>query len=394
MIKDASHQKNRVVVIIPTYNESGNVTPVTQALGRIFSTLKLRYDPLILFVDDQSPDGTSKVIKNLIKKYSYVKLLENKRKGGLGHAYKKGMIYALDKLKADIVFEFDADLSHDPSKIPLMLNAIESGSQLVLGSRYMKGGGIPSNWPWYRKFLSVIGNVFIRFVMGNFKIRDWTTGYRAITRDVVEKIVPELSHHAFQGYTWQIGFLVKTLQSGYTVSEVPFYFRDRELGHSKLGPEYIINTMRYIMKVRISQLLHSRLLKFVIVGGSGAAIQFIALHFYRQALSFQLAFFLAIETAVLSNFIWNNAWTFKDRKLKPTQIPGKFLQFNLASGGSILIQQTIAFLGERFIGLYTLFGIPMTPFTIDTGAMFAVTGILVGMFWNFFAYSHIVWKKK
>lgn len=305
------------------------------------------------------------------------------------------MIYSLDKLKADIVFEFDADLSHDPSKIPLMLGAIESGSQLVLGSRYIAGGGIPSNWPWYRKFLSVIGNVFIRFVMGNFKIKDWTTGYRAITRDVVEKIVPELSNHAFQGYTWQIGFLVKTLQSGYTVSEVPFYFRDRELGHSKLGPEYIINTMRYIMKVRLSQLLHSRLIKFVIVGGSGAAIQFISLHFYRQSISsFQLAFFLAIETAVLSNFILNNGWTFKDRKLKPVQIPGKFLQFNLASGGSILIQQTIAFLGERYIGLYTLFGIPMTPFTIDTGAMFAVTGILVGMFWNFFAYSHIVWKKK
>ena len=158
----------RVVVIIPTYNEKGNVTPVTQALSNVFKTLK-NYDPYILFVDDQSPDGTSKVIKSLINKYSFVKLLENKRKGGLGHAYKKGMIYALDKLKADIVFEFDADLSHDPSKIPLMLGSIESGSQLVLGSRYMVGGGIPSNWPWYRKFLSVIGNIFIRFVM-NFSI--------------------------------------------------------------------------------------------------------------------------------------------------------------------------------------------------------------------------------
>lgn len=385
----------KVVIIIPTYNESKNVTLVTQALGKIFGTLKGKYVPLILFVDDQSPDGTGKVIKNLINKYAFVKLLENKRKGGLGHAYKKGMIYALDKLKADIVFEFDADLSHDPTKIPLMLKDIESGSQLVLGSRYMAGGGIPNNWPWYRKFLSVLGNIFIRFVMGNFRIKDWTTGYRAIKREVVEKIVPLLSNHTFQGYTWQIGFLVKSIQSGYTVTEVPFYFRDRELGHSKLGPEYIINTMRYIMKVRIKQIISSRLLKFVIVGGSGAAIQFIALHFYRIAISsFQLAFFLAIETAVFSNFIWNNAWTFKDRKLKTMQIPGKFLQFNLASGGSILIQQAIAFLGEKYIGLYTLFGIPMTPFTIDTGAMFAVVGILVGMFWNFFAYSHIVWKKK
>lgn len=384
----------KVVIIIPTYNEAGNVTAVTTALYKVFKTLK-EYDAKILFVDDKSPDGTANVIRELIKKYSFVRLFENKRKGGLGHAYKKGMIYALDKLKADIVFEFDADLSHDPTKIPDMLYDIKHGSQLVLGSRYMSGGGIPDNWPWYRKFLSVTGNIVIRLVMGNWRIKDWTTGYRAITKNVVENIVPMLSHHSFQGYTWQIGFLVKTLQSGYTVSEVPFYFRDRELGHSKLGPEYIINTLRYIMKVRISQLLHSRILKFVIVGGSGAAIQFISLHFYRQAISsFQLAFFLAIETAVLSNFIWNNAWTFKDRKLKPIQIPLKFLQFNLASGGSILIQQTIAFLGERFIGLYTLFGIPMTPFTIDTGAMFAVTGILVGMFWNFFAYSHIVWKKK
>ncbi len=390
---NSAPQPLRVVIIIPTYNELGNVTPVTLALGQVFKKLK-NYACAILFVDDQSPDGTAKTIKSLMQKYSYVKLLENKRKGGLGHAYKKGMRYALDKLNADIVFEFDADLSHDPTKIPRMLQAIEAGSQLVLGSRYISGGGIPPNWPWYRQFLSILGNLSIRVIMGNLKIRDWTTGYRAITRDVVEEIVPQLSHHAFQGYTWQIGFLVKTLQSGYTVSEVPFYFRDRTLGHSKLGPEYIVNTLRYIMKVRLSQLLHSRILKFLIVGGSGALIQFTALHFYRRVIPFQLAFFLAIETAVLSNFIWNNAWTFKDRKLKAWQIPLKFLQFNLASGGSILIQQTIAFFGERLIGLYTLFGIPGTPYTIDTGAMFAVTGILIGMFWNFFAYSRIIWKKK
>ena len=148
------------------------------------------------------------------------------------------------------------------------------------------------------------------------------------------------------------------------------------------------------MKVRLNQLLHSRILKFVIVGGTGAMIQFTALHFYRQAFNFQLAFFLAIETAILSNFFLNNRWTFRDRKLSILQLPLKFLQFNLASGGSIFIQQIIAFVGEKYIGLYTLFGIPFTPFTIDTGAMFAVTGILVGMFWNFFAYTHIVWAKK
>ena len=102
-----------VVVVIPTYNEAGNVLPVTQALGKVFKTLT-DYQPFILFVDDQSPDGTGKLIHTLMQKYPYVKLLENKRKNGLGHAYKKGMIYALDRLNAEILFEFDADLQHDP----------------------------------------------------------------------------------------------------------------------------------------------------------------------------------------------------------------------------------------------------------------------------------------
>ena len=97
---------------------------------------------------------------------------------------------------------------------------------------------------------------------------------------------------------------------------------------------------------------------------------------------------------IISNFIFSNLWTFADRKLKAKQVPAKFVAFNLASGGSILIQQVIAILGERYIGFYNLFTLPIIKFAVDTGTMFAVTGILVGMFWNFFAYSKIIWKKK
>lgn len=393
----------RVVIVIPTYNEAGNVVPVTQALSKVFRLIK-NYDLHILFVDDNSPDGTSQVINKLIKQYPFVHLLENKRKGGLGHAYKKGFIVAMDKYHADILFEFDADLQHDPAIIASMLRQIELGSGLVLGSRYIKGGGIPTTWPWYRKLLSIWGNIYIRLVMGQFKIRDWTTGYRAITRETATHIMPSMHEAAFHGYTWQIGFLVKTIQKGYKVTEVPFVFRDRENGHSKLGPEYIFNTMRYIMRVRFSQILHSRMLKFVLVGGFGSLIQLIALHFYRlffqsnlgPLTAYQIALILAIETAIISNFTWSNLWTFKDRKLKAIQIPGKFVQFNLASGGSLLIQFIIASLGERLIGLFTIFSLSLSgfSFSIDTGLVFAVTGILIGMFWNFFAYSHFVWKKK
>ncbi|HBO10464.1 TPA: glycosyltransferase family 2 protein, partial [Candidatus Collierbacteria bacterium] len=169
---------SKVVIIIPTYNEAGNVKAVTQALHKIFKQLK-SYSCQILFVDDNSPDGTSKIVSSLARRHPFVHLLLNKRKGGLGHAYKKGMLYALDRMKADIIFEFDADLSHDPTKIPAMLVKLEQGADLVLGSRYIPGGSIPEHWGFHRKFLSVGGNLFIQFIMLNRAIRDWTTGYRA-----------------------------------------------------------------------------------------------------------------------------------------------------------------------------------------------------------------------
>lgn len=381
----------KVVIVIPTYNEVKNVEAVTVALSKIFKKCPA-YNMSILFVDDNSPDGTAKKIASLSKKYPFVHILNNKNKGGLGHAYKKGFVVAMDKYRADILFEFDSDLQHDPTIIPAMLEQLSLGSDLVLGSRYIKGGGIPETWPWYRKFLSVMGNHFIRFVMGNFKIHDWTTGYRAITRSVVQDILKIMHDAAFHGYTWQIGFLVKTIQKGYKVSEVPFYFRDRTEGSSKLGPEYIFNTMRYIMKARLTEILNNRIFKFVITGGTGTLVQIVALYFYRFGLSYQIANFLSIETAIVSNFTLSNLWTFADRKLHAAQIPAKFLQFNLASAGSILIQLLIAFLGEKFIGIHSLFTTPIVAVQVDTGMVFSIIGILIGMFWNFFAYSKFVWR--
>lgn len=386
-------KKTKVVLISPTYNEANNIKPLFSALSKVKSQLK-DYQFQVLIVDDQSPDGTGNLVIKLQKQYPFVKLLKNRHKAGLGHAYKKGMRYAIDKLGADILIQFDADLSHDPKKIPAFLIKIAEGADLVLGTRYKEGGAIPADWPPHRKFLSVMGNLFIRTFMLNFAVTDWTTGYRALTKEVAEKIIPNLNHTAFMGYTWQIGFLVKSIQAGFKIGEVPIVFVDRTEGYSKLGPEYIINTMAYILKTRLSALLHHRLFKFAVVGGTGALIQLVTLQVYRQLMDFQLAFFLAIETAIVSNFIWNNVWTFRDRILKASQIPAKFLQFNLASGGSILIQQAIAFLGERFIGLFPLFTLPFINFTVDTGTMYAVTGILVGMFWNFFAYSRIIWRKR
>jgi len=385
----------KVVIIIPTYNEKGNVERLITTLeNSIFPKIDPIYDMHILVVDDTSPDGTGEVVREMAKKLPNLHLFINQKKSGLGYAYIKGMKYALKELKADIVFEMDADFSHDPKKVPEMLNKLTEGYDLVLGSRYIPGGKIPENWGLHRKLMSRMGNLTIRVVITNFSIHDWTTGYRAITRQVVEKVLPDLSGERFSGYTFQIGFLHGTVRKGYKVAEVPIHFVDRTLGHSKLGTEYIKNTLYYIFKVRMLELMHWRLFKFAVVGGIGALVQLSTLQLFRSYFPYQLAYFLSVEMAVISNFIWSNLWTFADRKLSLPQIPLKFIQFNLASGGSILIQQGLAFVGETFIGLRPLFSLPVVNYVIDSGLVFAVVGILLGMFWNFFAYSRLIWKAK
>ena len=393
---------SKAIVIIPTYNEAGNLPITIKKLAAVFQQIH-DWQMQVLVVDDNSPDGTAQVVKKLQKQYPFLKLLLKKNKEGLGAAYLKGMDHAFNQLKADVVFEFDADLSHDPQKIPLMLEQINKGSDLVLGSRYIKGGSIPENWGLHRKFLSVFGNLFIRTVMWDFSIKDWTTGFRAIKKEVYQAVAKELESERFFGYTFQIGFLNKARQKKFKINEVAFAFKDREIGKSKIGPEYIKNTLLYIMKVRIQEIFNSRIFKFAAVGLTGALVQLSSLTLYRFLIpDFQYAFFsdftlatiLSTETAIICNFILNNLWTFADRKIKNQSILKKFLEFNLASMGSLVIQMLVATIGENTIGLFKLFTLPIISIDVDTGMIYAVTGILIGMFWNFFAYNNFIWKKK
>lgn len=387
----------KAIVIIPTYNEKGNITETIQALATVFKNIK-NWQMHVLVVDDSSPDGTANLVKDLQKKFKFVELLINKKKSGLGGAYLSGMNQAFNKLGADLVFEFDADLSHDPKKIPAFLKKIDQGYDFVLGSRYIEGGSIPQDWGFHRKFLSVVGNLFINFLMLDFSIRDWTTGFRAIKKEVYDVVEEEMHSELFSGYTFQIGFLHKTLRKGFKIAEVPFEFKDRVVGNSKIGPEYIKNTLLYLMRVRIKEIFEMRVVKFAIVGGVGALVQLISLAFWRLLFTtdqlFVVANFLSIETAIVSNFILSNLWTFKDRKLEKSQIPKKFLTLNLSSAGSIIIQTIISWATATYIGLYPVFTAPIINYVVDTGVIAAVIGILVGMVWNFFAYNTFVWKKK
>ncbi|MBU0578646.1 glycosyltransferase family 2 protein [Patescibacteria group bacterium] len=395
---------NKAIVIIPTYNERDNIEPTISRVFDNFSQIK-NWEMHILVVDDTSPDKTYEVVKKLQKKKKYISklhLLMNKQKVGLGGAYLKGMAKAFGNLKADVVFEFDADLSHDPTKIPLFLDRIEQGDEMVLGSRYIPGGGIPEDWGFYRKVLSRVGNLVARTILTDFSIHDWTGGYRAITKKVYEAVAPEMNSEKFIGYTFQIGFLHKSRSKGFKISEVPYKFRDRTRGKSKMGPEYIKNALSYMIKMKIQTILNHRIFKFLMVGGIGTLVQLITLQLFRAVVpefdwlfitGFVFATFLSIEAAIVSNFALNNIWTFADRKLKAKQLPLKFIQFNVTSAGSILIQLIVATIGERVFGLFKLLTLPVINYDFDTGTLYVMIGILIGLFWNFFAYNAFIWKK-
>ncbi len=390
----------KAIVIIPTYNEKENIAETIRAVFQATKGIK-NWQLEVLVVDDTSPDDTADVVRKMQKDNARLHLLLNPHKVGLGGAYLKGMAEAFGRLKADVVFEFDADLSHPPEKIPLFLELIDEGKDMVLGTRYNDGGAIPADWGIHRKLMSRVGNIIIMSVFTNFSIKDWTSGYRALTKKVYTSIVPHLQSERFFGYTFQIGFLYNAVKQGFALGFIPYTFRDRTKGKSKIGPEYMKNTLLYIFRVRLQEIINHRIFKFVVVGGLGAVVQFFFLALFRKFMVYSLAYFFSAELAVASNFMLSNFWTFNDRTLSLAEIPKKFLTFNVASFGSVGIQTVLATLGKILIGdTVPLFSIPFSQlilgkaFIFDTGFLFMVVGILVGMVWNFTAYTKFVWKKK
>jgi len=177
-------KKPVAVVIIPTYNEA-------ETIGRMIDYLFQKTFPKIkdwqmrlLIVDDTSPDGTYKIVQKLQKKYPHLYLYLNPKKMGIGYAYVVGFRYAMEKLGADVVIEFDGDFQHPPEMIPKMLKEIEKGADYVLGSRKIPGGSVPKEWGWKRKFFTFVGGFVARFILffpskAFFQITDPTTGLKA-----------------------------------------------------------------------------------------------------------------------------------------------------------------------------------------------------------------------
>lgn len=217
-----------VCIVVPTFNERDNIASLIDAIAAIRNE---RLPLSVLVVDDSSPDGTSQRVRELQPERPWLHLLVRAEKSGLGAAYKAGMQHAIDALGAEIVFEMDADLSHDPVFVPAMLERIENGADFVIGSRYVEGGRLPEHWPRKRRIISWMANTGARTVL-RLQVRDCSGGFRAVRCEVLERV--GLESIAASGYGFQIELLYRAVASGSRVDEVPIVFADRTSGTSKM----------------------------------------------------------------------------------------------------------------------------------------------------------------
>lgn len=369
----------KALIVLPTYNEKSNIKTLIPAIFKISKkNINNKWELHILVVDDSSPDGTSKEIEYLQKKYKNLHLLIGKKEG-LGKAYVKGFEWAVDNINPYVVFEMDADWSHDPLMIPQFLNEIEKGADFIIGTRYfIKGGSIPEHWALHRKFFSILANLTIRLGLMKLSIRDWTNGYRCIKtwfiEDVIEKVKP------YNGYIFQIALLDQACNKNLKIKEIPCQFKDRHDGRSKINsPQYITNIVFYILK-------NSSFVKFVIVGTTGFIVDIgISLLLVKYlSLGIYISNIISMESAVIWNFILNNFWSFSHKKLIPSfsNYLKAFCLFNITSLGSFIIQLSGIFILSNLFGneLWSLWKI--------------ITILFIVIPYSYFIYNRFIWKKQ
>ncbi|HUL58570.1 MAG TPA: polyprenol monophosphomannose synthase [Anaeromyxobacteraceae bacterium] len=231
---------SRAVVCLPTYDEAENVGPVTAAI------LEAAPGVDVLVIDDNSPDGTGRLADEIAAREPRVNVLHRPGKQGLGRAYLAGFAWALER-GYDLVLEMDADFSHHPRYLPAMLAAARD-ADLVLGSRYVPGGGTV-NWGVGRRLLSRGGSLYARAILG-VKVRDLTGGFKCFRSEVLRAI--DLGSVECSGYAFQIELTYRAIRRGFRVAEVPIVFEDRRVGQSKMSRRIVIEALRKVWSIRFS----------------------------------------------------------------------------------------------------------------------------------------------
>jgi dolichol-phosphate mannosyltransferase len=231
----------KAVVCLPTYNERENLERMVRALGEV-----LPDGGRVLVVDDNSPDGTGQIADGLAAELGFVDVLHRERKEGLGPAYLAGFKRALAD-GAELILEMDCDFSHSPTDVPRLIAAADS-ADLVLGSRYVQGGGVDGDWGLARRVVSRGGSLYAALLL-SVRLRDLTGGFKCLHRRVLETIDLDAVHS--RGYAFQIELTYRAVRAGYSVVEVPIRFVDREAGHSKMSRAIVLEAMWKVPLLRL-----------------------------------------------------------------------------------------------------------------------------------------------
>lgn len=390
-------QRMRVIAQILTYNEKENVGPMMDAWLKIAQE-NPKYDFEILVVDDYSPDGTGEIVKQYQKNYSNIHLLSHKREG-YGKAMIRGYRYSMGWLKADIVIPIDVDFQWNPFLAPKLLAKIDQGYDVVVASRGIPGGS--DDFTSFRKLTHWVSDTLFGYYLAGVKeLRDRAGAFKAIrVKNHLEKV--DLGKIDVSGFVVQMKTIYELSKTHAKFFEVPAHYGDRKAGTpTTVGlkslqwfVKYIIEYMKVALAVRFER--SPKLLKFFkfgIVGGCGFVVNLVGLKVFSEAFkvfSWEvgvrnfLANALASEMAIISNFIFNNLWTFAEDKLKTfKQISTKFITFNLSSiFGGIIVPSLIVGIGTQMFGDHLKFFF----------LILAIFGFTVPF--NWFVYNKYIWKK-
>jgi dolichol-phosphate mannosyltransferase len=231
-----------VWLVLPTYNEADNVGPITAAVRE-----QLPDGSRILVVDDNSPDGTGRIADRLAAADPGLEVLHRAEKEGLGPAYVAGFGHALER-GAQVVVQMDADFSHDPAHLPALI-AAAADADLVIGSRYVSGGGV-TEWGALRRLLSRGGSWYARTILG-VPVRDLTGGFKCFRRDLLERL--SLTGFQTAGFGFQVEVTYRAARAGARVSEVPILFRDRRVGASKMSSRIVLEALWRVLELRLGR---------------------------------------------------------------------------------------------------------------------------------------------
>jgi dolichol-phosphate mannosyltransferase len=371
----------KIVVVVPTYNEKANIQKLVPVLDGIFK--KSDYNFSVLIVDGNSPDGTYSEVQSLIKKYKFLNIILEKKKNGLGAAYIYAFQHAMKEMKADVIVEMDADFQHDPHDLPRLVKPIIDGkADYTIGSRFTKGGSIPKEWAFNRKFLSVGGNIFSKVVLGIFNVNDFTSGFKASrVKGFVDKLPLDTILSA--GFAYKIDLLFKMHRLGARIKEVPIAFGVRDRGDSKMESNNAMDSLKVVVMLRVNE--NKSFFKFLAVGFTGLFVDAGLFNIFRLLpfLGASLGALLSGTLAMFTTFMLNNYWSFGDRKLKSSKdkVLGVIVYF-ASSYVPILLRSKLVDLSVSLFG---------DTFIITNAAFFV--GILFGLIWNFTVYSKVIWKK-